>query len=132
MNTLPAGFLGRFIVELITDDAAGLWEHQQPFGFRSKNGKEYWAPIGHRTDFCSVPRVPGVYDILGNRARRAGSIHDDLYGRGVVPREEADELLREMLVLDGISECEAEQFYLAVRAFGASHYTAAPAAAQAA
>lgn len=122
-----SGFLGRFIVELIQDDESGLWEHQQPFGFEDKDGNEYWVPIGHRTDFCSVPRVPLAYEMLGNRARKAGSIHDDLYGRGIVSRERADELLREMLVMDGIGPCEAEQFYLAVRLFGASHYTAAPA-----
>lgn len=129
MSTQPAGFLGRFVVELINDDRAGLWEHVQPFGFRDENGVEYWVPIGHRTDFCSVPRVPLAYDMLGNRARKAGSIHDDLYARGVVSREKADDLLYEMLLLDGVSPCEAEQFRLAVRMFGASHYTAAPKAA---
>lgn len=129
MSTLPAGFLGRFVVELLTDNEAGLWEHREPFGFRDKDGNEYWAPKGHRTDFCSVPRVPLAYDMLGNRARKAGSIHDDLYGRGAVSREKADDLLREMLILDGVSPCEAEQFYLAVRMFGASHYTPAPKAA---
>lgn len=116
------GFLGRFVVELIKDDESGLWQHQQPFGFRDKDGVEYWAPVGHTTDFCSVPRVPLAYDMLGNRARMSGSIHDYLYGTGIVPREKADDLLREMLLLDGVSACEAEQFYLAVRMFGASHY----------
>jgi hypothetical protein len=108
-----AGFLGRFVVELIRDDKQGLWEHQEPFGFRSRDGREYWVKKGHRTDFCSVPRVPFAYDMLGNRARRAGSIHDGLY---------------EELLQDGVSECEAGQFYLAVRMFGASHWDPAPAA----
>lgn len=126
MSAQPAGFLGRFVVELIKDDKDGLWEHQEPFGFRDGSGVEYWAPKGHRTDFCSVPRVPLAYDMLGNRARMAGSIHDLLYEKGLVPREKADELLREMLLLDGVSPCEAQQFYLAVRMFGASHYTAQP------
>lgn len=119
-----SGFLGQFIVKLLKDDESGLWEHQEPFGFRDSTGVEYWAPKGHTTDFCSVPRVPLAYEMLGNRARMSGSIHDYLYGTGVVPREKADELLREMLVLDGVSQCEAEQFYFAVRLFGAAHYSA--------
>jgi hypothetical protein len=121
-------FLGRFVVELITDDKDGLWDHQEPFGFRAADGAEYWAKRGHRTDFCSVPRVPLAYEMLGNRARKAGSIHDMLYGPdrpAGMTREKADALLREMLVLDGVGQCEAEQFYLAVRMFGGSHYTAA-------
>jgi hypothetical protein len=125
-----SGFLGRFIVELIEDDRAGLWEHQVPFGFQSDvAGVTIWAPAGHRTDFCSVPRVPLAYDMLGNRARRAGSIHDRLYATHELPREMADKVLREMLVLDGVNECEAEEFYVAVRAFGGSHWGPDPAPA---
>lgn len=126
MSTSPPGFLGRFVVELIHDDKQGLWEHQEPFGFRSRDGREYWVKKGHRTDFCSVPRVPFAYDMLGNRARRAGSIHDGLYEEKPVTREQADKLLYEMLLQDGVSECEAGQFYLAVRMFGASHWDPAP------
>lgn len=129
MSTLPAGFLGRFVVELIEDDRDGLWDHQEPFGFRDKDGNEYWAPRGHRTDFCSVPRVPLAYEMLGNRARKSGSIHDLLYSSKRPPgmtREKADNLLYEMLLLNGISPCEAEQFRLAVRMFGADHWEASP------
>lgn len=125
MSTLPAAFLGDLVVKLLSDDRDGLWEHRQRFGYRDKDGNEYWCEVGTTTDFCSVPRVPLAYEMLGNRARKAGAVHDDLYARGIVAREKADELLREMLMLDGVSACEAEQFYLAVRMFGASHYTVA-------
>jgi hypothetical protein len=120
---MSAQFLGRFLVELLKDDQAGLWRHHEPFGFRSSvAGIDIWAPAGHTTDFCSVPRVPLAYELLGNRARMAGSIHDWLYTSKILSREMADRVLREMLVLDGVSEFEAEEFYLAVRAFGGSHW----------
>lgn len=129
MSKLPAAFVGDLVVKLLKDDRDGFWEHRERSGFRDKDGNEYWCEIGTTTDFCSVPRVPLAYEMLGNRARRAGAVHDDLYARGIVSREKADDLLYEMLLLDGVSACEAEQFRLAVRMFGASHYTPAPKAA---
>lgn len=118
-----SGFIGELHAKLLRDDRDGLWELLAPLSFQSDvAGKTITAPIGHRTDFCSVPRVPLAYEMLGNRARLAGTIHDWLYSSHELTREQADEVLREMLVLDGVSQCEAEQFYLAVRMFGASHW----------
>lgn len=114
-------FLGNLDMRLLTDVFDAIWQHLSRFGYRDKDGNEYWCEIGDTTNFCSVPDVPGVYEVLGNRARKSGAIHDKLY-TGLVPREKADELLREMLVLNGMSKCEAEEFYLAVRAFGGPHY----------
>jgi hypothetical protein len=122
-------FIGNLDTRLINDDRAGLSELLAEFGFYSaKLKRKFTAPIGFRTDFCSVPRVPLAYTILGNRARKTGTIHDWLYTSHEVTREEADELLREMLVINGVSACEAEEFYLAVRAFGGSHWEPAAAA----
>lgn len=116
-------FIGDLVVKLVADDQAGNWELMQPFGFTSKvSGKTHTARTGFRTDFCSVPRVPGVYEMLGNRARKAGTIHDSLYTTHEVPRDVADAVLREMLIEDGVDECEAEEFYVAVRSFGGSHW----------
>lgn len=116
-------FIGDLSARLLLDDADGLWQLLEPLSFKSDLlGKTITAPAGTTTDFCSVPRVPLAYDMLGNRARKSGVIHDWCYSSGELTREQADELLREMLVLNGVSECEAQQFYLAVRLFGASHY----------
>lgn len=125
-----SGFIGFISAKLIEDDRDGLWELLAPLSFKSDLvGKTITAPAGHRTDFCSVPRVPLAYDMLGNRARKSGAIHDWLYTSHELTREQADEVLREMLVLNGVSPCEAEQFYLAVRMFGASHWGPEPAKA---
>ena len=118
-----AAFIGDLVVKLVQDDTQGLWELVQPLSFQSDvAGRTLVAPVGHRTDFCSVPRVPFVFDILGDRARKSGTIHDWLYTAHPVDREVADEVLREMLLVDGIGHADAEMFYLAVRAGGSSHW----------
>jgi len=118
-----ARFIGELVVKLITDDAQGLWEHVQPLSFQSDvAGRTIIAPVGHRTDFMTVPRVPFIFDKLGNRGRRAGTIHDRLYITHEVDRELADRVLREMLLVDGFDHADAEACYLAVREFGGSHW----------
>ena len=124
------GFLGDLAVKLITDDESGLWELTAPLSFDSVvAGRTITAPAGHRTDFCSVPRVPLAYDMLANRARKAGTLHDRLYITHELPREVADQVLREMLLQDGVGEFEAQEFFAAVRMFGGSHWGPDPVAA---
>lgn len=36
-------------------------------------------PTGFQTDFSSVPRVPFIYEMYGNRAHHEGTLHDYLY-----------------------------------------------------
>jgi len=118
-----SAFIGDLVCKLIEDDESGLWELMQPLSFQSEvAGCTIVAPIGHRTDFCSVPRVPLAYEMLGNRARKSGAIHDKLYDSHELSREMADQVLREMLLLNGVDHFEAMEFYLAVREFGGSHW----------
>jgi hypothetical protein len=42
-------------------------------------------PIGFYTDFASVPRIPVIYDHVGNIAHEAAVIHDYLYRADSVP-----------------------------------------------
>jgi len=116
-------FIGPLDVRLVQDDKVGRWELLTPFAYSSVTmGVLVTAPVGFVTDFCSVPRLPLVYYLLGNTARRAGVIHDYIYQTKLVPREFGDKLLLEMVRICGLSEFEAQQFYLAVRAVGRSHY----------
>lgn len=120
---MSAPWVGRLAAALIEDDESGVWELLEPLGFVSTvAGRTITAPVGHRTDFCSVPRVPLAYDMLGNRARRAGTLHDLLYVTHELSREVADKVLYEMLLVDGVGVFEAHEFLLAVRAFGGSHW----------
>lgn len=119
---MPA-FIGDLVVKLVNDDKQGLWELVQPLSFQSDLlAGVITAPAGHKTDFCSVPRVPFVYDILGDRARKSGTIHDWLYTSHQVDRLTADCVLEEMLMVDGIGPAEARMFYLAVRIGGGTHW----------
>ncbi len=124
-----SAFVGELIVKLVMDDESGMWEHMDDqFGFQSDLAKQtFMIPKGATSDFCSVPRVPLAYDMLGNRARKSGAVHDQLYKSHIVPRETADQVLREMLLLDGVGHFEAQEFYLAVRMFGGSHWGPDPA-----
>ena len=120
---MTPAFLTDLVVKLIKDDTEELWELVEPLTYRSMyKGCEFSVPVGFITNFCSVPRIPIIYDILGNRARRAGTVHDYIYSVKMFPRIDCDIMLKEMVKLCGVNEFEREQFFIAVRAEGASHY----------
>lgn len=110
-------------MRLVSDQKVGVWQLLAPFSFASDlTGKTYTAPIGFKSDGMSVPRLVGFYDELGNRGRMAGVIHDALYQFHLETREICDQILREMLLIDGFTDIQAQECYLAVRAAGGSHY----------
>ena len=116
-------FVGDLVVKLTLDSADSLWELVEPLSFQSDFAVQtFTAPAGTKTDFMSVPRIAGVYDVLGNRCIRAGTVHDWLYQSHVVDRETADNILREMCLVDGMNQYEADGCYLAVRLGGESHW----------
>lgn len=77
---------------------------------------------GFITDLGSVPRIPIIYDLLGDIAIEPYILHDWLYSKGLVTRLMADQVLREALLLVGIPKWKATAIYLAVRIGGAKHY----------
>jgi len=79
-------------------------------------------PPAFLTDFCSVPRLPILYELFGGVGRRAGALHDHLYSTAQYPRLWCDQVLRAALIACGVDEGRAEAMYEAVRLFGASHY----------
>jgi hypothetical protein len=83
------------------------------------DGTEEWviAPYGFLTDLASVPRLPVVYLLFGNRARRSAVIHDYLIRSGR-SRDFADEVFFvAMGVKQGDDEGEFHRFgmFLGVR-----------------
>jgi hypothetical protein len=119
-------FLSKLDVELIDSDAnegRGTWEVHQPLIFVSDiTGTTYTVPVGFTTDFSSVPRVPFVFDIMGDCAHEAATLHDWLYTEKVESRAKADHILVEAAIATGVPSWKAWAMYLAVRAFGSSHY----------
>jgi hypothetical protein len=81
-------------------------------------------PTGFVTDFATIPRIPLVFDALGDRGDKAATVHDMLYTapHGGYTRAQADAVLKEALIAEGVPSWMAWQFYIGVRMFGASHW----------
>ena len=79
-------------------------------------------PVGFLTDFASVPRIPFVFSVFGDKAHACATLHDYLYHIRH-PREEADKVFFAALKSDPeISKWKALVMYKAVRIFGKYFY----------
>jgi hypothetical protein len=106
----------------VQDFPGPLWDLQDDFGFYSAIVKEWIiAPKGFRTDGDSIPGI--ALSLVGYVADEPGYIHDKAYTDQKYSREICDRILREMMIVRGYSAFKAEEFYLAVRAGGASHWS---------
>lgn len=83
-------------------------------------------PIGFRTDFASVPRLPLAFLLFGGVAQEAAVVHDFLYSTGACTRKLADEVFAEASKACGVSAWRRGPMWLGVRLFGGSRYRAAP------
>lgn len=81
-------------------------------------------PKGFQCDFCSVPRLPLVWLMVGAIGEVAGTVHDYLYRRGAQllegnyrepTREEADNIFYNILGEEGVSWWKRKAMYYAVR-----------------
>ena len=87
-------------------------------------------PAGFITDYASVPRLPLVFLVTGDKAHEAAVIHDWLYtthaheGREV-SRELADRVFREAVAVAEESATLAGLMYAGVRLGGAGAWDAA-------
>jgi len=79
---------------------------------------------GFITDGCSIPKP--FWSIFGSPLEgdllSSAIIHDGLYTAMTIPRDICDELLKEMLEFNGVSEERTDLIYAAVRAFGSTHW----------
>jgi len=76
---------------------------------------------GFLTDLASVPRLPVVYDMWGDRAHREAVIHDYLYCTDcfpVVTRLRADQVFLEAMKSRGVKWHIRYPMFLGVRAGG--------------
>lgn len=80
------------------------------------------APSRYVTDLGSVPRIPVVFDALGEIAQEPYVIHDLMYSKHTFPRETADQVLLEGLEAVGVPLLKRRAIYLGVRIGGGSHY----------
>jgi hypothetical protein len=117
-----AAFLSPLIAEE-TDEFGGLWTLYKPLSYYSAIlQRQIDVPAGFVTDYASVPRLLGVYDLEGGKCNKAAVIHDWLYSTQCVDRATADAVLREAILASGYSAATAALFYAAVRLGGGSHW----------
>jgi hypothetical protein len=144
--------MARFITELqvrLKKGSDSIWVLLAPLGYYSDITKcEIWVPIKFEvddsnkiiadsllgdkksddlfeTDFASVPRLPLIYDLFGDRAHYESVIHDYLYCKDsfpVVEREVADKVFLEAMKLRGKSWFVRSMMYAGVRAGGWTAY----------
>ena len=82
-------------------------------------------PAGFETDLASVPRLPIVYMLWGDRAHREAVLHDYLYRIDSVPdlpRADCDELFRQAMISRGNHWWIYQPMYLGVRLGGWTGY----------
>lgn len=117
------------LVRQAENGGRGLWRLLAPLTFFSTvAGRVFEVPAGMETDFSSVPRLPLLFWLAGDRAHAAAALHDHLYTTGEVPRELADQVFLEAMAVSGVPAWIRHPMYWAVRAAGGSHYEARRAA----
>jgi hypothetical protein len=108
---------------LFNKDGRQLWQVMHDFAYQSDvAGVTIVVPEGFVTDFASVPRIPFVYDKLGDIAQRPAVIHDYLYSKGALSRDVADQVLLEAMELTEIPWLKRRLIYMGVRVGGGSHF----------
>lgn len=114
-----AKFLTDLVVECVTDDK---WRLTEPLVYESDITGTITVFPGFETDFASVPRLPIVYMLVGNKAHLPAVVHDYLYRYAVVPRKTADEVFLEAMNVCGIWSWRRYPMFWAVRLFGGACY----------
>lgn len=123
--------MSRFLTPLDLRDNEGQtdarWIVLAPLVYESDVAKRtITVPAGFPTDLASVPRLPIIYSLFGNKARRASVVHDYLYTSGRASREIADAVFREASEATGIPAWCRWVMWAGVRIGGASRYSNAP------
>ena len=101
-------FLTKLRVELVdpyANDGTGLWAPTEDFRYYStKLKREIVIPKGFIHDFASVPRLPIMYSLAGNRYHIPALIHDYLCRMRLCRRETADKVFLEAMMLQNKQE----------------------------
>jgi len=120
--------MSRFLTPLDMRDNEGAadekWVLLAPLVYESDvAGRIITVPAGFPTDLASVPRLPIVYSLCGNVARRAAVVHDYLYTSGRAPRAVADAVFLEASAVIGVAGWRRWLMWAGVRIGGSSHYS---------
>jgi len=117
------GFLDALEVELVSEAGRfgrGQWRLLVPLRFKCET--LYTVPNGFITDFATVPRVPLLFEVLGERAHKAAVLHDWAYECGLMSRYGADLLFLKAMKVTNVPLWVRLMMFCAVRLFGKSSY----------
>lgn len=98
----------------VSDDE---WELLSDLVYDAGRFGVFTAKKGFVCDFCTIPRIPFLFWLMGGMAEGAGLIHDWLYRTGEVDRKTAD-IIFYMAMRDlGVPAWKAGLAYKGVRVF---------------
>lgn len=102
-----------------------VWRLNDTLSYQSDIADRIDVPAGFETDFASVPRIPVVYTLFGDRAHREAVVHDALYRIDSVPvvsRATADRVFLEAMECRGKGAFVRYAMYAGVRLGGWAAY----------
>lgn len=97
----------------------GQWELLAGLVYQSDvAARTFTAPAGFITKFASMPRIPIVYELAGDTASNAVTVHDYLYSTHIVPRSVADAVSREASDVTAVPDWRRQLMWAGVRVCG--------------
>ncbi|MHC4498620.1 MAG: DUF1353 domain-containing protein [Planctomycetota bacterium] len=97
------------------------WVSRKAFSYdvgEEGSGETIKVPAGFITDFASVPRLFWAFFPTWGKYGNAAVIHDYLYWEQSYPRERADGIFLEGMLVLGVEKGKAKLLYNAVKHFG--------------
>lgn len=115
--------MSKFITDLVKKDITdSVVELVEPLVYQSDLlGCEICVPVGFQSDEASVPRLPIIYTLYGDKAHREGVLHDMLYRIDCpwnLSREPADLIFFEAMTSRGKPAYIRYAMYAGVRVGG--------------
>lgn len=83
-----AKFLSPVICANLTDS---VWQLHEPLIYESDILGNIEVPAGFQTDLASVPRIPIIFELWGNRSHYEAVIHDYLFRVDSIPHATLDQ-----------------------------------------
>ena len=90
--------------------------------YSKEQGLKITVPFSTVSDGPSVPRVPLLYFLFGNKGKRGSVVHDWLYRNMLLPRWQCDAIFEESLKDSGKYRATSAGMYAGVRVGGWAHY----------
>jgi len=121
-----SAFLTELQVKPATGKDDGQWELLADLVYQSDVAAQtFTVPAGFITNFASVPRIPIVYELAGDTASNAATVHDYLYSTHIVTRSVADAVLREASDVTAVPDWRRQLMWAGVRVFGWLYWSGA-------